>query len=133
MPGTRGFVPRVLLYHASRDLVPLYAVYSLLFADHGISASHISLLLIIWSATSFVFEVPSGAWADSFDRRRLLVVSAVVYAAGFATWMTWQTFPGFALGFVLLGPVERADVGHLRVPRVRRAGRARRGRGATRR
>jgi hypothetical protein len=93
----------VLLYHASRDLVPLYSVYSLLFADHGISASHISVLLIIWSATSFVFEVPSGAWADSFDRRHLLVVSALVYAAGFATWMTWQTFPGFALGFVLWG------------------------------
>jgi hypothetical protein len=61
------------------------------------------VLLIIWSATSFVFEVPSGAWADSFDRRHLLVVSALVYAAGFATWMTWQTFPGFALGFVLWG------------------------------
>ena len=103
MPGAGGFVPRVLLYHASRDLVPLYAVYSLLFADHGISASHISLLLILWSATSFVFEVPSGAWADSFDRRHLLVVSAFVYAAGFATWMTWQTFSGFALGFVLWG------------------------------
>ena len=103
MPGARGFVPRVLLYHASRDLVPLYAVYSLLFADHGISASHISLLLIIWSATSFVFEVPSGAWADAFDRRHLLVASAFVYAAGFATWMMWPTFPGFALGFVLWG------------------------------
>ena len=103
MPRARGFVPRVLLYHASRDLVPLYAVYSLLFVDHGISASHISVLLILWSSTSFVFEVPSGAWADSFDRRHLLVVSAFVYAAGFATWMTWQTFPGFALGFVLWG------------------------------
>ncbi len=103
MPGTRGFVPRVLLYHASRDLVPLYSIYSLLFADHGVSASHISVLLIIWSATSFVFEVPSGAWADSFDRRHLLVVSAFVYAAGFAVWMTWQSFPGFALGFVLWG------------------------------
>ena len=81
-------MPRVLLYHASRDLVPLYSVYSLLFADHGISASHISVLLIIWSATSFVIEVPSGAWADSFDRRHLLVFSAFVYAAGFAIWMT---------------------------------------------
>jgi hypothetical protein len=103
VPGSHGFVPRLLLYHASRDLVPLYAVYSLLFADHGISASHISLLLIIWSATSFVFEVPSGAWADAFDRRHLLVASAFVYAAGFATWMVWPTFPGFALGFVLWG------------------------------
>jgi hypothetical protein len=103
VPGSHGFVPRLLLYHASRDLVPLYAVYSLLFVDHGISASHISLLLIIWSATSFVFEVPSGAWADAFDRRHLLVVSAFVYAAGFATWLTWQTFAGFATGFVLWG------------------------------
>jgi len=103
VPGTRGFVPRVLLYHASRDLVPLYSIYSLLFADHGVSASHISVLLIIWSATSFVFEVPSGAWADSFDRRHLLVLSALVYAAGFTTWMTWQSFPGFAVGFVLWG------------------------------
>jgi MFS family permease len=103
VPGSHGFVPRLLLYHASRDLVPLYAVYSLLFSDHGISASHISLLLIIWSATSFVFEVPSGAWADAFDRRHLLVLSALVYAAGFATWLTWQTFAGFATGFVLWG------------------------------
>ena len=68
--------PAGAAYHASRDLVPLYAVYSLLFVDHGVSTSHLSLLLILWSATSFVFEVPSGAWADTFDRRRLLVVSA---------------------------------------------------------
>jgi len=78
-------------------------VYALLFADHGVDSSHISLLFIIWSVTSFVCEVPSGAWADSFDRRRLLVLSAVIYGAGFASWMVWQTFAGFALGFVLWG------------------------------
>jgi hypothetical protein len=103
VPGSHGFVPRVLLYHASRDLVPLYSVYALLFADHGVDSAQLSLLFIIWSVTSFVFEVPSGAWADSFDRRHLLVLSAGVYAAGFATWMLWQTFTGFAAGFVLWG------------------------------
>jgi MFS family permease len=98
-----GFVPRVLAYHASRDLVPLYSVYALLFADRGVDSAQISLLFIIWSLTSFLCEVPSGAWADSFDRRRLLVLSAVIYGAGFATWMVWQTFAGFALGFVCWG------------------------------
>jgi MFS family permease len=98
-----GFVPRVLAYHASRDLVPLYSVYALLFADHGVTAAQISLLFIIWSVTSFVCEVPSGAWADIFDRRRLLVLSAAVYGAGFASWMVWQSFAGFALGFVCWG------------------------------
>jgi len=61
----------VLAYHASRDLVPLFSVYALLFADHGVDSGRISLLFIIWSVTSFVCEVPSGAWADTFDRRRL--------------------------------------------------------------
>ncbi|MGC4111252.1 MAG: MFS transporter [Nocardioides sp.] len=83
--------------------MPLYAVYSLLFADHGIGAAQISLLFVIWSLTSFVCEVPSGAWADSFDRRRLLVLSAAIYAVAFASWTLWQTFAGFALGFVLWG------------------------------
>jgi hypothetical protein len=50
-----------------------------------------------------VCEVPSGAWADTVDRRLLLVLSAAVYAVGFSTWMLWQTFAGFALGFVCWG------------------------------
>jgi MFS family permease len=78
-------------------------VYALLFADHGVDGGRISLLFIIWSVTSFVCEVPSGAWADTFDRRRLLVLSALVYGGGFATWMLWQGFAGFALGFVCWG------------------------------
>ena len=105
MPEGRrdGFVPRVLTYHASRDLVPLYSVYALLFADHGVSSAQISLLFIIWSMTSFVCEVPSGAWADTFDRRRLLVLSAAIYAVGFGSWTVWQSFAGFAFGFVCWG------------------------------
>jgi MFS family permease len=105
MPGARrdGFVPRVLAYHASRDFVPFYAVYPLLFSDRGVGPAQISLLFIIWSVTGFVCEVPSGAWADSFDRRRLLVLSAAIYAVGFATWTVWQSFTGFAVGFVCWG------------------------------
>lgn len=78
-------------------------MYALLFEDHGVSLGQISTLFIIWSLTSFVFEVPSGAWADTIDRRRLLVLSAVIYAGAFSSWMLLQTFSGFALGFVLWG------------------------------
>ncbi len=58
---------------------------------------------MIWSLTSFVTEVPSGAWADLLDRRLLLVASATVYAGAFAAWLVLPTFAGFALGFVLWG------------------------------
>ena len=67
------------------------------------SDAQISTLFIIWSVTSFVLEVPSGAWADTVDRRRLLVLSAVIYAAGFASWVAFPGYAGFALGFVLWG------------------------------
>jgi hypothetical protein len=94
-------VLRVLAYFASRDLVPLYGVYALLFRQHGLSAGQVSSLFVVWSLSSFVLEVPSGAWADTIDRRRLLVLSALAYAAAFATWMLWPTYLGYATGFVL--------------------------------
>jgi MFS family permease len=93
----------VLAYYATRDLIPLYAIYSLLFADHGLSVGEISSLFVLWSVVSFVFEVPSGAWADTVDRRLLLVASGVIYATGFSSWMLWPTYLGFAVGFVLWG------------------------------
>lgn len=78
-------------------------MYALLFRDSGLSVGQVSTLFLVWSVTGFVLEVPSGAWADTVDRRRLLVLSALVNGAGFASWMFWPTYAGFALGFVLWG------------------------------
>ena len=75
----------------------------MLFSDRGLSAGAISSLFIIWSTTTFLFEVPSGAWADVVDRRLLLVLSACIYGAGFASWVIWPTYVGFAFGFVCWG------------------------------
>jgi MFS family permease len=101
--GGGRFAAHVLGYHATRDFVPLYAVYALLFADRGVGPGQISLLFILWALTSFLCEIPSGAWADTFDRRGLLVLSAGIYAVGFSSWMVWQTFAGFAFGFACWG------------------------------
>jgi len=96
-------VLRVLGYYSTRDLIPLYGIYALLFRDHGLSAGQVSSLFVIWSLTSFVCEVPSGAWADTVDRRRLLVGSGLVYAAGFGVWTLQPSYLGFAAGFALWG------------------------------
>nr|WP_277602230.1 MFS transporter [Nocardioides sp. KC13] len=75
----------------------------MLFAEHGLSAGQISSLFVIWSVTAFVAEVPSGAWADTVDRRHLLVASALIHATAFAAWTWWPSYAGFVLGFVLWG------------------------------
>ncbi len=47
--------------------------------------------------------MPSGAWADVVDRRRLLVLSAVLLGAAFAVWTLAPGYAGFAIGFALWG------------------------------
>ncbi|MGQ4618331.1 MFS transporter [Nocardia sp. R7R-8] len=92
-----------MLFKSTGELIPLYALYALLFADHGMSTGQISLLFAIWSAASFLLEVPSGAWADTVSRRGLLVLSGVLLTAAFALWTVVPSFEGFAAGFVLWG------------------------------
>nr|WP_281496816.1 MFS transporter [Ornithinimicrobium sp. F0845] len=90
-----------MLYRASREAIPLFALYALLFADHGLTTSQIGTLLAAWSVSAFLLEVPSGAWADLIDRRLLLIASGLVYVVAFATWLLWPSYWGFLAGFVL--------------------------------
>lgn len=81
--------------------MPFYPLYAVLFADSGLSAGEIAVLLGFWTITGLVLEVPSGALADTFSRRHLLMLGTTLRAAGFALWVLWPTFTGFALGFLL--------------------------------
>jgi MFS family permease len=85
------------------DVVPLYPLYALLFADAGLSGAQISLLFTIWSVVGMVAEVPSGVLADRFSRRSSLVVGAVLQATAYAAWTARPDFAGFAAGFALWG------------------------------
>ncbi|WP_411157334.1 MFS transporter [Nocardia farcinica] len=100
-----------MLFKGSREFVPLYALYALLFADHGLTTAQISSLFALWSITSFVLEVPSGAWADTVSRRGLLVLSGALVAAAFTVWTAAPSYLGFALGFVLWGVAGALESG----------------------
>jgi MFS family permease len=92
-----------VLFAALDDAIPLYPVYPLLFADHGLSAGRISGLFVLWSVTAFALEVPSGALADMVSRRMLLAAGALLRAVGFALWVIAPGYLSFAAGFVLWG------------------------------
>jgi MFS family permease len=88
---------------ACSEAVPLYPVYALLFADTGLTTAQVSSLFVIWSVVAFAAEVPSGALADAWSRRRSYALGELLTAAGFLLWMLWPSYPGFAVGFVLWG------------------------------
>lgn len=78
-------------------------MYALLFADHGLSLWQVSSLFVIWSLSSLLLEIPSGAWADAFSRRLLLCAGPLLTGAGFTLWVLAPSYWAFAAGFVLWG------------------------------
>ncbi len=81
----------------------IYPLYAVMFVDKGLDASQISLLFIVWSATAFLLEVPSGAIADKFPRKYVLMIATLFQAAAFACWWVRPDFWGFLAGFLLWG------------------------------
>ncbi|MGW3606577.1 MFS transporter [Micromonospora sp. NPDC005161] len=102
-PPVRRLTTTLYGYAFLSDLVLLYPVYALLFADTGLSVGQISSLFVIWSAAGILFEVPSGAWADTVSRRLLLRLAPLVTAAAYALWVLVPSYPAFAVGFLLWG------------------------------
>ena len=86
-----------------RELIPIYPLYAIMFGEHGISAFELSSLFFIWALTGLITEVPSGAWADTYSRKWIVVASGVFKSLGFLTWYLWQDFTGYSLGFILWG------------------------------
>ncbi|MEV1113376.1 MFS transporter, partial [Micromonospora sp. NPDC049751] len=102
-PAVRRLSATLYGYAFLSDLVLLYPLYVVLFADTGLSVGQISSLFVIWSGAGILFEVPSGAWADVVSRRLLLCLAPLVTAAGYALWVLFPSYPAFAVGFLLWG------------------------------
>lgn len=53
-----------------------YPVLAILFLDLGLSLDQFVFLNLIWASAIFLFEVPSGALADTIGRRTLLIAAS---------------------------------------------------------
>lgn len=58
-----------------------YPVLAVLFLDLGLTQKEFVLINAVWAAAIFLFEVPSGALADTIGRKKLLVAAAVLMIA----------------------------------------------------
>lgn len=98
---SRAAPRRLLLFAFVDELGPFLAIYTLLFADHGITTAQTSWVFALWALLGVVFEVPSGALSDRVDRRRLLAGAILLRALGISVWLVWPTFAGVVVGAAL--------------------------------
>lgn len=83
------------------DFVFAYAIYNVLFNIRGLSVFQISLLLAWWAAVAMILEIPTGALADYWSRKKMLTIAPVLKSFCFLIWFFANgNFYLYALGFV---------------------------------
>lgn len=55
-----------------------YPIFTVMYLDYGLTISQFAILNAAWAATIVAAEVPSGALADLFGRRKLLIFSGFI-------------------------------------------------------
>lgn len=67
-----------LMFRSSYFARFYYPVFTLLYLDYGLTLSQFAMLNVVWAATIVLAEVPSGAFADTLGRKKLVVLSSIV-------------------------------------------------------
>ncbi len=103
----------VALYNARA----YYPILAILFLDLGLTLDQYVMLNLIWAATIFLFEVPSGALADTLGRKNLLVTASLLMVAEMSCLLFapkdggWQLFSICVANRILSGLSEAAASG----------------------
>lgn len=99
----KHFLLKIYSFALFSDLVFIYPLYTIMFADNGMSPLQISLLLTIWVLTAFILEVPSGVIADQYPRKYILFFAELTRIIGYLFWIFKPNFIGYMIGFILWG------------------------------
>jgi MFS family permease len=95
----RTFVRSFYVFQFFFDFILIYAVEKLFFLNRGINLSQIGILLFFWSVMSLILEVPTGALADRWSRRKMLILSGIFFSICYTIWIFSGSFWLFLLGF----------------------------------
>lgn len=78
---------------------PAYTTY---MQDQGLSIEKIGLILAAWSICSFLFEIPSGGFADKYGRRRAMIYGFAIWGMGLILYGFSESMFSFLLSFLLI-------------------------------
>lgn len=95
-------IPKFYLFQIAWMFVLMFTINVVFFRENGISISQITVLDVLWAAVAFALEVPTGALADRWSRKYMLVLSGLFAALGLFVYSISSTFLPFALATMLM-------------------------------
>ncbi|MCB1154606.1 MFS transporter [bacterium] len=99
----RAFLVKIYAFRLLEMFIPVYPVYLIMFTDYGLSPVDIAWVFVAWSIALFTLELPSGALADRYSRRKVLIFGQILNVLGLLCWLFYKSFWGFFFGLVLWG------------------------------
>lgn len=77
------------------------AIWVLYLGYKGMNLAQIGLLEGIFHITGFISEIPTGALADLFGRRKIMIIGRITSLISAIIMLFSNSFLGFAIGFIL--------------------------------
>lgn len=103
----KTFLRNYYLTSFLENFVFAYAIYNVFFNIRGLSIFQISLLLGWWALSALVFEIPTGALADRWSRKKMLTLAPLLKSGCFLIWFFADgNFYLYGLGFMFWGLSE---------------------------
>lgn len=93
--------PRFALYGFLKNLRFFDPFIILIFREAGLSFLQIGFLYSIRDVATNILEIPTGVFADSFGRRKSMVMAFVSYLISFVIFYLFASFPLYALAMGL--------------------------------
>jgi len=97
----KTFIRLLYIFQFFFDFIFIYAVEKLFMLHRELDLSQIGILLFLWSMMTLVLEVPSGAIADRWSRRKMLILSGLSFSLCYVIWIFSNSFWMFLFGFLL--------------------------------
>lgn len=85
------------------SLIPAYVIERLFWEERGMTIQMVVYTEILYALTFMLLEVPTGIMADKWSRKRMLVLTAVMYVCMFAILLYATEFWHFVLAIFLAG------------------------------
>ena len=100
-PKTDRMFPRFALYGFLKNLRFFDPFIILIFREAGLSFLQIGLLYSIRDVATNLLEIPTGVFADSFGRRKSMVMAFIAYLISFGIFYICTDFALYALAMLL--------------------------------
>jgi len=93
----KAFLTKIYLFQFFGNLMFIYPLYALMFADAGVSPFQISFLFAVWSLVCFLLEIPSWVLWDTYSRKKILIFSRLIKAIWFLVCVFWMSYRWFVV------------------------------------